>query len=160
LQVFLSGCCKSRSRCCIYMYVFSVSFQCYRCFIRLLQVFYLDVAYVCNGLQVLSRCFANVFRCILQVFHLNVAYVCNGLHVLSRCFVSVSDICCKCFSCFRTYVTSFSPRCCKSGPTYRSHLLQLWVTSTWSELADGAPSSGRRETECRCGVPRGGARGK
>jgi hypothetical protein len=46
----LSGCCKSRSGCCIYMHVASICFQVfsgisYVC----LQVFHLDVVYVCNG---------------------------------------------------------------------------------------------------------------
>jgi hypothetical protein len=55
----------------IYMHVANVCFKCFRCFIRILQVLYLDVAYVCNGFQVFSRCFA-----------------------------CVSNICCKCFSYF------------------------------------------------------------
>jgi hypothetical protein len=66
-----SRCCKSRSGCCIYVYVASICFKCYMCFIRMFQLFHLDVAHVCNGLQVFSRCFA-----------------------------SVPDVCCKCFSCF------------------------------------------------------------
>ena len=41
-----SGCCKSRSGCYMYMHVASVCFKCLRCFIRMLQVFYLDVAYI------------------------------------------------------------------------------------------------------------------
>ena len=39
----LSRCCKSRSGCCIYMHVASICFKCFRCFIRMLQVFHLDV---------------------------------------------------------------------------------------------------------------------
>ena len=42
----LSRCCKSRSRCCIYMHVASICFKCFRCFICILQVFHLDVAKV------------------------------------------------------------------------------------------------------------------
>jgi hypothetical protein len=71
LQVFLSGCCKSRSRCCVYMHITSICFKCSRCFIRLLQVFHLDVAYVYNG-----HWLSSVFLGVVQ---------------------SVSDICCKCF---------------------------------------------------------------
>jgi hypothetical protein len=47
----LSGCCKSRSGCCIHMHV--VSILVYHVFSEVLyvclQVFYLDVAYVCNS---------------------------------------------------------------------------------------------------------------
>ena len=32
LQVFSSGCCKSRSRCCIYMHVLSVFFKWFQLF--------------------------------------------------------------------------------------------------------------------------------
>jgi len=61
-------CCKcfiwilqSGSRCCIYMHVYMhVASVCFKCFIRLLQVFYLDVAYVCNGFLVFSGVFASV----------------------------------------------------------------------------------------------------
>jgi hypothetical protein len=56
---------------CIYMHVASVCLKCFRCIIRMLQVFYLDVAYICNDFQVFSRCF-------------DVASV-----------LAVSDICCK-----------------------------------------------------------------
>jgi hypothetical protein len=31
-----------------------------------------------------------------------------------KCFASVSDVCCKCFSYFRTYVASISSGCSKS----------------------------------------------
>jgi hypothetical protein len=31
-----------------------------------------------------------------------------------RCFASVADICCMCFSCFRSYVVSVSSKHCKS----------------------------------------------
>ena len=54
---FLSGCCKSRSRCYVYMHVASLFFK---CFILLLQVFHLDVAYVCNDFQEFLGVFASV----------------------------------------------------------------------------------------------------
>ena len=73
LQVCLTGCCI--------------------CFTHMLQVFYLDVAYVCNE-SVLSRCyvclqwFSNVFRCfckcfrrMLQVFHLSSFCMLQLLHM-------------------------------------------------------------------------------
>jgi hypothetical protein len=59
------GCCKTRSG---FLYIYASVLG---VFIRMLQVFYLDV---CNG------------------------YTC--FHVFSQCFASVSDVCCKCFSCF------------------------------------------------------------
>jgi hypothetical protein len=66
LQVFLSGCCKSRSGCCVYMYITSVYFKCSRCFIRLLQVFHLDIAYVCNGYW-LSSVFLGVVQSVSNI---------------------------------------------------------------------------------------------
>jgi hypothetical protein len=74
VQVFSSGCCKSRSGCCIYVHVVSVCFKCFSCFICLLQVFHLDVAYVCNDFK--------CFPCVLQVFHLGVVKVDLMLHML------------------------------------------------------------------------------
>jgi hypothetical protein len=57
------------------MLVVSICFECFMCFIRMLQVFYLDVAKV----------------------DVNVACVCYGFQVFLDVFASVSDICCKCF---------------------------------------------------------------
>jgi hypothetical protein len=108
-QIFLSGCCKSRSGCCVHMHVATTCFKCFSCFIHMLQVFHLDVAYV---LQWLHTYFLSFFWC----------------------FASVSDVCRKCFSCFRTYVASVSSKGYKSklgvvhdviGPTYHNRLLQL-----------------------------------
>jgi hypothetical protein len=58
----------------------------------MLQVFCLDVAYVCNGFQLFSGVFASiqthissvssVFRRMLQVLHLDVSKVDQVLHVL------------------------------------------------------------------------------
>jgi hypothetical protein len=67
------------------MHVASVCFKCLRCFICMLQLFYLNVAKV----------------------DLNVTYVLKGYTCVSsvfKCFVSVSDnqtYVCKCFNCFR-----------------------------------------------------------
>jgi hypothetical protein len=60
------------------MHVASVSFK---CFIRMLQVFYLDVAYVCNGYTHVSSV-RKCFRRMLQVFHLDVVKVDLVLHML------------------------------------------------------------------------------
>jgi hypothetical protein len=53
-----------------YMFIASVSSRCCICFTRMLQLFYLDVAYVCNGFQEFS-CFLQVF----QLFRTNVTSV-------------------------------------------------------------------------------------
>jgi hypothetical protein len=92
--------------------------------------------------------------CMLQVFRLDVAYVLQWLHT---CFPGVSDVCCKCFSYFRTYVSSVSSACCQSRsdialvamePTYRSHLLQLLgaaMVTVW------APEAGRHASTSGAG---------
>jgi hypothetical protein len=46
-------------------------YGCYICFTYMLQVFYLDIAYV--------GCFCKCLRCMFQVFDLS------------------ADVCCKCF---------------------------------------------------------------
>jgi hypothetical protein len=75
------------------------------------------------------------FICMLQVFHVDVAYVAMVIHVCCKCIVlnvlAVSDVCCKCFiwvlhmfhsyvasifirmlHMFHTYAASVSSRCC------------------------------------------------
>jgi hypothetical protein len=67
-------------------------FQVFMCFIRMLQMFYLDVAYVLQWLQtcfpgVSDVCYKyfNCFRYMLQVFHLDVAKVdLSVVHVAVR----------------------------------------------------------------------------
>jgi hypothetical protein len=72
----------------------------FSCFKRMLQVFYLDIAYVAVTIymyvaSVCSKCF-TCFRPMLQVFYLDVAYGSNiRCKRLSNCFV-VSDVCYKC----------------------------------------------------------------
>jgi hypothetical protein len=79
-----SKCCKSIYGRYIYMHVAIICFKCFRCFIRMLQVFHLDVAKidldVCvyNGFQVFSG--------VLLVFPTYVASV-----------SAISGVCCKCF---------------------------------------------------------------
>jgi hypothetical protein len=70
------------------MHVANVCFQVFQEF-HTLQVFYLDVAYTCNGF---FRCFASIsnvcFRCfsyfgrMLEVFYLDVTKVYLVLHML------------------------------------------------------------------------------
>jgi hypothetical protein len=92
----------------LYTYVASVRFQsficvfrrmsqvclsgCCICFTHILQVFYLNVAYVCNGFQTFSGVFfpvfhkhvssvSSIFRRILQVLHLDVLKLDQVLHM-------------------------------------------------------------------------------
>jgi hypothetical protein len=117
--------CKSRSGCCIYMHVASVCYKCFMCFIRTLQVFHLDVAYVCNDFQVFPRCFA-----------------------------SVSDVCCKCFSCFRHMLQVFHLGDAKVDLVLHMLQWDLsvattsyscWVTFGWRVPTVGASPSGRKQ---------------
>ena len=45
-------------------------------------------------------CMLHIFHSMLQVFYLDVTYVCNGFSRVSKCFASISDACYKYFSCF------------------------------------------------------------
>ena len=70
----------------LYTYVSTVCSNCFICFGRMLQVFYLDVAYILQWLQtcfpgvsdVCCKCF-NCFERMLQVFHLYVVKVDLGV---------------------------------------------------------------------------------
>jgi hypothetical protein len=52
--------------------------------------------YVANVLSGYCICFMH----ILQMFYMDVAYAYNSFQMFSGVFASVSDVCCKCFSCF------------------------------------------------------------
>ena len=84
----------------LYVYVSSVCSNCFICFRRILQVFYvdvarvdLDVAYTCMLQAYVSKCFKR----ILQVFYLDVAKI--ELNVAYTCMLQayVSSVC----SCFK-----------------------------------------------------------
>jgi hypothetical protein len=60
------------------LHILHVASICFKSFIRLLQVFHLDVAYVSNGFHV----FCKFYRRMLQVFHMGVAKVDLVLHML------------------------------------------------------------------------------
>ena len=103
LQKYVSsGCCKSRSGCCI-------------CCICMLQDF------VPNVSVIFPTYVASVFICMLHVFHTYVACVLSGCCIyfamifssVFRCFTSGSDVCCKYFNCFRTYVANVLFGCFK-----------------------------------------------
>ena len=98
--------------------VASLCFKCFRCFIGMLQVFYMDAAkvdrddaYVAIVVYVCCKLLFPMFHLffqtyvvsvfiwmlhMLQVFYLDVAYI---LQWFSKCFSSVSDACFKCFNC-------------------------------------------------------------
>jgi hypothetical protein len=77
LQVFSSGCCKSRSRCCIYKHVASVFFKWF-------EVFHTFVASISSGglqwFPSVFRCFCKCFKRMFQVFHL------SSLHIATVAF--------------------------------------------------------------------------
>jgi hypothetical protein len=78
----LCGCCKRRSRCCIF---------CNGC-ARILQAFIPNISVV--FLDVRCKCFTHM----LYVFYLNAAYVFNGFFKRFHVFLQV----------FQTYVASVS----------------------------------------------------
>ena len=57
---------------------------------------------------------AYVFTHMMQVFYLDVAYVYNGFNCFSGVFASVSNVCFKCFICFQKYVAIVTPGCFKT----------------------------------------------
>jgi hypothetical protein len=61
------------------MHIASICFKCFRCFIRMLQVFNLNVAYV---LQWLHACFPGVLDVCCKYFIIDVAKVDLMLHML------------------------------------------------------------------------------
>jgi hypothetical protein len=82
----LSGCCKSRSRCCTYMHFTRICFKCF-------QMFH---TYVCKCFIWMLLIFAIIFKCFSDVF------------------VSVLDVCFKCFIYFLLYVATVASGCFKS----------------------------------------------
>jgi hypothetical protein len=81
----------------IYTYIASV---CFNCFKRMLQVFYLDIAYV--GVAIYVCCNSQCFTCFRPML-LCLSGCCNVAYV--------SDICCKClikmFDLFKMYASLF-----------------------------------------------------
>ena len=70
------------------------------------------VVHICCKL--LFPMFHLFFRRMLQVFYLDVAYVCNGFKCFSCIFASVSYACFKCFICLQIYIASVASGCFKS----------------------------------------------
>jgi hypothetical protein len=75
-------------------YIVRIVHVCCKCLFPMFHYF-LDV--YCNCV------YADVFMHMLQVFYLDVAYVCNCFSsVFYVCFACVLGACFECFSCFRT----------------------------------------------------------
>jgi hypothetical protein len=83
---------------------------CFKCFIGMLQVFYIDIVEVDREVAHIAMVFSSIcpkcfvcFRCMLQVFHLDVAKV--DLDITYTCMLqiyissvsAVLYVCCKCF---------------------------------------------------------------
>jgi hypothetical protein len=99
-------CCKSRSKCCICCNGCTHMLQ--RSVPNVSSVF-LDVL-----LQVyLSGCCIR-FTHMSQVFYLDIAYVCNSLQVFLYVFASVLEVCFRCFICLQTYVARVASECFKN----------------------------------------------
>jgi hypothetical protein len=113
----LSRCCRSRSRCCMYMHVASICFKCSRyfhthvckCFIWMLHMFaiifkcFLGVFHKCFRRLFLSVSFA--FTCMLQVLHLHVSKVDWMFHLPLRFLLSCLDV----SSSFRRWLSICRP---------------------------------------------------
>jgi hypothetical protein len=74
--------------------VSDVSEVCCKCFIRIFPMFHL---FFRRMLQVCLCEYCICFTHMLQVFYLDVAYVYNGFKMFSDVFASVSNACFKCF---------------------------------------------------------------
>ena len=81
-------------------YVGMVVHVCCKLLFPMFYLFFRRMLQVC--LSVCCICFTQM----LQVFYLDVAYVCNGLQVFSCVFAIVLDSCFKCFIDLQTYIAS------------------------------------------------------
>jgi hypothetical protein len=100
-------CCKSGSECCtcsnVYTYVLSVYSKCSR---RMLQVFYLDVAYTCMLLAYVSSVSGVSYVCCKCFIWM--------LHMFATVFKCFQSFCFKCFTCLLLYVATVVSGCFKS----------------------------------------------
>jgi hypothetical protein len=65
--------------------------------------------------------FLGVSYVCLQLFHLDVTYVCNDFKYFLGVFISVSYACFKCFICLLLYVTTVISGCFK-GVAHEIHV--------------------------------------
>jgi hypothetical protein len=98
---------------------------------------------------ILSGCVAYVFTHMLQVFYLNVAYICNGFELFFQVFfASILEACFKCFICLETYVASVASGCFKSrsgvahGMCMESRRGREDPTRSWAAWATSGRSGG------------------
>jgi hypothetical protein len=89
-------------------YVAIVVDICCKLLFLMFHLFFIRILQVC-----LSRCYI-CFTYMLQVFYLDVAYVWNGFKCFSCVFASISYACFKCFICLQTYVAIVASGCFKS----------------------------------------------
>jgi hypothetical protein len=106
------GCCKSRSECCTYCNGCTRMLQAR--ILNVSSVFF----YVCCKCVYLDVTYA--FTYMMQVFYLNVAYVYIVFKCFSGVFANVSDACFKSFICFQTYVTIVASGCFKTKSSVAS----------------------------------------
>jgi hypothetical protein len=108
VALVLSGCCKNRSGCCIYMHVASICFKCF-------QVFHM---YVYEYFIWMLHMFAMVFKCFSDVFT-SVSDACFKCSICRLLYVATAtsecfDVCFKCFICLLLYVAIVTSGCFKS----------------------------------------------
>jgi hypothetical protein len=104
-------------------YIAMVVHVCCKLLFLMFRLFFRRCKYVYFG-----RCVC--FMHVLQVFYLDVAYVfCNGFLVFLGVLASVSDACFKCFICFQTYVVSIASKYFKSRSDVTSHSLPSAASS-------------------------------
>jgi len=89
---------------CVYLDVLYVS---HICFTHMLQIFFLDVAYVRN-------CFSSVFHVFFNMFHMHVSNVSVVFQVFFMCFCMCFRRMFRMFQLFRTYIAIVSFGCFKS----------------------------------------------
>jgi hypothetical protein len=169
-KCFIHGCCKSRSRCC----------TCSNGYTRMLQEFIQNVSSVVSDVS--CKC---VYLDVVYVSHICYKYFIWTLYMfamafkyLAGVFASVSDVCCKCFSCFGRMLQVFHLYIVKVDRVL--HMLQcVWknggdASGTRVRSGDTGPrgrvkhwrGQGRagagmecrrvRETKCRHGRPDAG----
>jgi hypothetical protein len=72
---------------------------------------------------------------MLHGSYLDIAYGCNGFQVVSDVFSSVLEACFKCFNCLQTYVAIVVFGCLKSRSGVASLLLSPFAASSLPEPA-------------------------
>ena len=74
--------------------------------------------------------FSGVSYVCLQVFHVDIAYICNGFQVFSDIFTSVSDACFKCFISLLLYV-AFACFKSRSSVAHEVRVGSGWLQSSF-----------------------------